>query len=130
MRTLLAALLLATLNVSLTGCPGGCGAYSGGNDKVYARGSDQLILCDNGGYVADVNGTTLEGYYTETASDVSGTDGATSQPSFDLTFATGTIPQFGTGDWQHLSLDQTALDHANVRCQALETRAWWAAPQP
>jgi hypothetical protein len=50
---------------------------------------------------------------------------------FELSVAasgTGTIPQFGTGDWQKLDLDKTALDHADVGCQDLEMRTWWNHP--
>ncbi len=138
MRTILASLLLGTLAVTLTGCPFGCSGFSGGNDQVFARGNDQLILCENGGYTATVNNATLEGFWTEnapgsTVTDV-GTDGPTSQHSFDLTSPAGsaaaTIPQFGTGEWDRLSLDKTALDHADTLCQDLETRTWWTSSQP
>jgi hypothetical protein len=137
MRTLLAAALLASLAFTATGCPLGCSAYQGSNDKVLARGSDQLILCDNGGYAADIGTTTYEGFYTDNpagnAIAVVGTDGATSQHAFDLSYdATGvaTIPQFGGDTWQPVALDQTGLDHADTRCQDLETRGWWSTTQP
>lgn len=135
MRTLLAATLLASITFTLAGCPGlGCGAYSGGGDKVYARGSDQLILCENGGYAADLATSTLEGFYTENAAGstiaYTGTDGPTDQHAFDLSNnADGTvsIPQLGADAWAVVSLDKTGLDHANARCQDLETRTWWTA---
>lgn len=134
MRTILAALLLGSLVVTATGCPMGCSAFSGSGDKVYARGSDQLFLCTNGGYAADVNGATVEGFYTENAAGsaiaYTGTDGATAQHSFDMSLATNgsaTIPQFGTTAWTQVNLDQVALDHADKRCQDLETRTWWTA---
>jgi hypothetical protein len=133
MRTVLAIVVLGSLTLTLPGCPVGvCGAYQGGQDVVYARGSDQLIVCENGGYAADVAGTTHEGFYTDnpagTAIAVVGIDGATSQHAFDLSkdgTDSAVIPQFGSGDWMLLSLDKTSLDHADVRCQDLETRAWW-----
>jgi hypothetical protein len=134
MRTLLAAALLATITFTLSGCPGGCGAYQGAGDQVYARGSDQLILCDNGGFTADVASGTIEGYYTENAPGstvaVVGTTGSTDEHAFDLTSnadGTATIPQFGADAWQVVSLDKTGLDHADARCQDLATRTWWTA---
>src|SRR5215831_9464725 len=137
MRTILASLLLGTLAVTLTGCPFGCGGFSGSNDRVFARGNDQLILCENGGYVATVNNATLQGFYTENAAGSSiaytGTDGPTAQHSFDLSYPTGatgaSIPQFGSGEWDEQALDKTALDHADTRCQNLETQTWWTSPQ-
>jgi hypothetical protein len=133
MRTLLAIFLLGSMASTLSGCPG-CGAFSGGNDRVFARGNDQLILCENGGYAADVGGSTFEGFLTDNAAGsaiaVVGTDGVTRQHSFDLSYDAGgaAIPQFGSGEWTELSLDKTALDHADVRCQDLENRTWWTAP--
>jgi hypothetical protein len=136
MRTILASLLVATFATTLPGCFG-CGAYSGSNDKVFARGNDQLILCENGGYVATVSNATLQGFYTENAPGSSiayvGTDGPTSQHSFDLTETAGgqgaNIPQFGQAPWELVSLDKTALDHADSLCQGLETQSWWTTPQ-
>jgi hypothetical protein len=131
MRTLLASLVLASLAFTQTGCLG-CSAYNGAQDQVYARGSDQLILCENGGFVADVAGSTIEGFYTQNPAGSSiavvGTQGGTDTTAFDLSNdADGgaTIPQFGATPWQKMSLDQTALDHADTRCQDLETRSWW-----
>ncbi len=141
MRTVLASLLLAATTFTLAGCPGlGCGAFQGAGDRVYARGSDQLILCANGGFAADVASApsgTVEGYYTENAPGstvaIVGTEGATDTHAFDLTESpdgTATIPQFGSGTWTPLTLDTTALDHADARCRDLETRTWWTASQP
>jgi hypothetical protein len=134
MRTLLASALLASLVVFAGGCPLGCGAFSGGSDQVYARGGDQLILCENGGFSASVSGGAIEGFYTEQpaggAVAYTGTNGATGADAFALSLATdGTamIPQFGAGAWDKLALDQTALDHADTLCQNLETRAWWTS---
>jgi hypothetical protein len=33
----------------------------------------------------------------------------------------------GDGAWQPVTLDQTALDHADVQCSDLQTRSWWSA---
>lgn len=131
MRTLLAALLLASIAITATGCPMGCSAFNGSGDKVYARGSDQLILCENGGFAADVNGSTIEGFYTEnTSGTIDGTVGATGVHAFDMTSAsdgTETIPELGGSGWTYVSLDKVALDHANTRCTDLETRTWWSS---
>ncbi len=137
MRLLLASVLIAAIASLSTGCvPFGCSAtsYKGANDRVYARGTDQLILCENGGFAADLPSGTVEGYYTDNAPGstvaVVGTTGGTDQTAFDLSAnADGTfaIPEFGAGAWTAVALDKTALDHADTRCQALETRAWWGA---
>ncbi|MGE5184724.1 MAG: hypothetical protein ACM31C_21780 [Acidobacteriota bacterium] len=137
MRLLLASVLIAAIASLSTGCvPFGCSAasYQGANDKVYARGSDQLILCENGGFTADLATGTVEGYYTDNAPGstvaVVGTTGGTDQPAFDLSNnadGTASIPSFGAGTWTEVALDKTGLDHADTRCQDLETRAWWTA---
>lgn len=132
MRTLLAASLLAALAFTSAGCPGlGCSGYQGASDRVYARGNDELILCANGGYSATIGAATFEGYYTDnpagSAVAVVGTDGPTGAHSFDLANqpdGTANVAPYGDG-WQKLALDQTALDHADANCRAVETRAWW-----
>jgi hypothetical protein len=138
MRSLLATIVLTSMLFALQGCVplGGCGAYSGAKDKVYLRGSDQLILCENGGFTVTTAGKTTEGYYTEnpagSAIAVVATEGDNQRHAFDLSDnadGTASIPQLGTGAWQLENLDQTALDHADTLCQDLETRAWWSAPR-
>jgi len=67
--------LLASL--LLSGC---CGAYDGGGDHVYARnGSEMLILCGNGGFVANLTSSTIEGRYMTVSGDggtaINGPDG-------------------------------------------------------
>lgn len=122
MRTLLASLLLGSLLIN-AGCPG-CGAYSGGGDKVYQRGTDTIILCDNGGFVAQLSTGTVEGRVLD-GEAVRGEDGSL---AFDLqnnTDGTLTTPQLGASPWQPLHLDKTELDHADVLCQDLEKRSWW-----
>jgi hypothetical protein len=126
MRSLL---LLSTL---LTGCV--CGAYNGGGDTVYSRNSDSLILCENGGFVATLTTGALEGRYTEdTTGDGGGTAvrGDTGELAFVLhanTDGTVSTPELGADPWTHMSLNQTELDHADVLCTDLETRAWWGQP--
>jgi hypothetical protein len=134
MRTFLAALLLASIAITATGCPMGCSAFAGGGDQVYAHGADQLILCENGGYSATVNGAMNEGFYTENAAGSSvrytGTDGPTGSHAFDLSpqsNGTETIPELGGSGWTAVTLDQVAADHANTLCTDLETRAWWTS---
>ena len=130
MRTFLASLLLAAIAVTATGCPLGCGAFQGEGDKVYARGSDQMVLCENGLYSINVADKTLEGFYTENStSNYTGTDGASGAHSFDLVFASdgsATSTQLGTGAWTAVELDKTALDHADTICQGLTKQAWYA----
>ncbi|HEY0250276.1 MAG TPA: hypothetical protein VGC41_02075 [Kofleriaceae bacterium] len=128
-----AALLALAASTLVTGClPGGtCGAFQGGRDKVLARDSDSIVLCENGGYVASVNGTVHEGrqVVADVATDIVGTDGPTGATSFVLTyendFTTATTTDLGDGDWSVLALDTTALDHADVQCQDLVSRSWW-----
>ena len=89
-----------------------------------------MILCENGTYAIDLADKTLEGFYTESStSSYAGTDGASGAHAFDLAIATdgsATSSQLGAGTWTELSLDQTALDHADTRCQDLATRTWYA----
>ena len=132
MRTLLSLLLLASCTLAETGCL--CGAYNGAGDKVYARGSDSLILCSNGGFVANVTSGAIEGRYTESpvGSDAAGfgTRGDDGQLAFDLydnTDGTVRTPQLGEPPWQDAHLDQTSLDHADVQCTDLVSRSWWPA---
>ena len=128
MRNLIASLVLATL---ATGCS--CGAFNGGGDTVYARNSDSLILCENGGFVATVSTGAIEGRYTE---DTTGTGGGTAvrgdtgTVAFTLTEnSDGTVTTSGLGDgtWNHMTLSKTDLDHADVQCSDLLTRSWWSA---
>jgi hypothetical protein len=123
-------LLLASM-LFATGCPGFCGGFAGGDDHVYQRGSESLILCDNGGFVANTRSGSLEGRYMQ---DENGqwfaTRGDDGQLAFDISYnADGSVmaPQLGATAWTSVALDATALDHADVQCQDLETRAWWTA---
>jgi hypothetical protein len=112
-----------------------CGAYSGGGDTVYQRNtSDTLILCENGGFVANLASGPIEGHYmknpagsTAAGFGVRGEDG---QLAFDLyaTASGATTPELGDAPWTKVNLDKTALDHADIQCQDLVNRTWWTAP--
>jgi hypothetical protein len=130
LKVALLASLVAAIALPATGCIMGCGAYEGAGDRVYAReGGEMLIVCNNGGFVANLQTTSIEGrieYNTDgTAIGVKGDDQSL---AFDL-IVTGdeaSTPQLGAGMWAHQKLDATAHDHADVLCQDLQTRAWWA----
>jgi len=134
MRSLLALFALGSATL-LTACPLGCGGFSGGDDRVYQRNNtDQLILCDNGGFVVTTPGETLQGTYVYTVPGSAGTltgygvEGDTGQVAFHLQDnddGTVTTPELGAQPWQSESLDQTELDHANLACENLESQAWW-----
>jgi hypothetical protein len=56
--------------------------------------------------------------------------GPDGQVAFDfITNTDGTVstPQLGDGAWTSVNMDQVALDHANVQCNDLTTRAWWGS---
>jgi hypothetical protein len=122
---------LTLMPLFLAGCP--CGAYTGAGDRVFARGTDSLILCENGGYSAMIGDQTIEGRYVEhppssnPAGDASiGTTGAHAfSVVMDETGTTMTTPGLGDGAWTEVTLDKTALDHADTGCQAVESRTWW-----
>ena len=115
----------------LAGCPGFCGGFSGGNDRVYQRGSESLILCDNGGFVANLTDGSIEGRYTElAANEYTANRGDNGQLAFDFEVdGSGNLDaaQLGATMFTQLQLSTTALDHADVQCQDLETRTWWTA---
>ena len=114
----------------LSGCLG-CSAYNGANDTVYARGGDSLVVCGNGGFVANLSTGTIEGRIEAGTGDAeNAVRGDTGQVAFQLienTDGTATTPELGTIPWQDTHADKTALDHADVQCTDLETRAWWTA---
>jgi hypothetical protein len=128
--------LAATVAASLlpaTGClPLGCGGYDGASDRVYARtaSNEMLIMCGNGGFVANLQTTTIEGRMEYTADGTAiGVKGDDASLAFDWVVTQdgtgGTTPQLGETAWTQESLDPTALDHADVMCTDLETRTWW-----
>src|SRR5262245_15073483 len=126
MKAALASMLSALL--LLPGCPLGCGAYNGDGDAMYHRGDDSLLLCSNGGFVATIGMRVIEGRFEDGVDGIVGTSGDTGARAFSLQHAdNGTLRSAELGDgWETVALDQTALDHADVRCTDLETRAWWA----
>jgi hypothetical protein len=126
--------LLAVL-AFLPGCPfGGC-SYAGQSDLVYQRGNDTLTLCENGGFVAAVNGQTITGTYTDSSGvpgdagyTAVGTEGGDGAHAFDLSTNADdsvTLPQYGSTPFTKSSLDQAELNYADVPCQDLETQSWW-----
>lgn len=129
MKTLLAATLLA-LTTLASGCLG-CAAFSGGSDRVLARNSDSIILCENNGFIATTGGGVIEGTYA-TAADgsITATRGDNASTAFVLSFAgdgTATTTDLGDGDWTLRDMNATELDHADIQCQDLASRSWWSA---
>jgi len=127
MRNVLLASLAALSALIATGCLG-CGAWEGGGNRAYERNSEMLLLCENGGFVATLDTTMLEGRYTDSAGIVIGTKGDDGQLAFELASnadGTASAPQLGDGAWTSVALDQVAADHSNVLCNDLATRTWW-----
>jgi hypothetical protein len=131
-NVLLASLAAFAALLPASGCvPFGCGGFEGSNDRVYARNdsAEMLIMCGNGGFVANLQTTSIEGrieYNTDgTAIGVKGED---SSLAFDWiqNGDSADTPQLGSGTWTFQNLDKVALDHADVLCQDLVTRTWWA----
>ncbi|HEY4239394.1 MAG TPA: hypothetical protein VGM88_06235 [Kofleriaceae bacterium] len=131
MRLLASVALVSALAASsLSGCLpiGGCGAFDGNGDVYLTRGNDSLMLCANGGFVLKLDGSAAtEGRFADDGTTSIGTYQDTSEIVFYLTDSNDTAPELGTGAWTRMDLDQTALDHADVQCSDLETRAWWTA---
>lgn len=129
MKTLLAATLLA-LSTLATGCIG-CSAFSGGGDRVLARNSDSIILCENAGFIATTSAGVIEGKYTtDTDGTINATRGDNATSAFVLTWhsdGTAATTDLGEGDWTQNEMNQTALDHADIQCQDLASRSWWSA---
>jgi hypothetical protein len=127
------AVTVALLTASLGACT--CGGFSGGGDRVLARGSDMLILCDNSGFYANVTGgqarAVVEGRFTTDGTGVvTGAEGDTRQRAFTLTWngdgtATTQAGDLGDGAWTLNDLNQVELDHANIMCTDLVSRSWW-----
>jgi hypothetical protein len=129
----LALILVPLVAMLVPGCiPFGCGGYSGGGDTVYARGSDQLILCENGGFVATSNGATIEGKLeTDTSAVTIGIEGDDNTTVFTLDGTSGdsTVDTagLGSGEWDYVNENQVGLDHANTLCSDLTNLSWWSA---
>jgi hypothetical protein len=126
----LAALIAVTASLALAGCK--CGAFSGGGDQLYQRGTDVLILCENGAFVEKISGTEVDGlqHYDANDSDiVHGTIDNTSQVAFtltrDYTTSTATAPEL-PGTWTMVQgLNEVEIDNANMQCTRLEQASWW-----
>jgi hypothetical protein len=126
-NVVLASLLLATATLA-SGCIG-CGAYSGAGDTVYQQGSQSLIVCENGGVVANLTAGTIEGTYDEiAANEYLATRGDNGQRAFGWELdGAGNLDSPDIGVWTEVQLDKTALDHADIQCKDLTTRSWWNA---
>jgi hypothetical protein len=137
MRTYLTLTLLALATLPNLGCLG-CSAYAGGGDTVFQRGAESLILCENGGFVANVTAGAIEGHYHAQAPAGTtytgfGTRGDNGQLAFDLTEnpdGTAITTELGDAPWTNMtaSMNQVELDHANIQCTDLVNRSWWAQP--
>jgi hypothetical protein len=133
MNKLLAPVLvsaLLSLTSLATGCLG-CSAFTGGSDRVLARGNDSIILCENTGFITTMSTGVIEGtFVTNPDASVTATRGDTASTAFVLTWGTdGTAEttDLGDGAWTELSLNATELDHANIQCTDLASRSWWSA---
>lgn len=130
MKSVLLASILAATATLASGCFG-CSAYSGAGDRVYQRGTESMILCENGGFVANTTTASIEGkYQQDTSGNWFATTGDTGALATDITFESdGSVEaaQLGATVWTEVQLDKTALDHADVQCNDLTTRSWWNA---
>lgn len=119
--------LAALILVALTGCL--CGGFAGGNDRVYQRNDDVLILCENGAFVVKQGGVETDGMVNAATNGAEvGTLDDTAQVVFTLTenrtAGTASAPEL-PGAWAAVQLDTVAIDHANLQCTRLESASWW-----
>jgi hypothetical protein len=132
MRNAVFAALLAATVVNASGCIGVCGAYEGSSDRLYTRDGEMIIACDNGGVVANLTATTVEGRLMtgvdSTQFAIRGEDGALAFDWVANADGSYTAPQLEGANWTALPYDATTFDHAHVLCADLETRAWWNQP--
>jgi hypothetical protein len=130
MRTLLALATVTALS-SLTGCLT-CGGFTGGGDRVLARNSDAIILCENTGFIATTAAGVVEGrYVTEADGSITATRGDTASTAFVLTWdgnGTATTTDLGDGTWTQRDMNQVELNHADIQCTDLANRSWWSQP--
>ncbi|MEO8846475.1 MAG: hypothetical protein ABI591_20460 [Kofleriaceae bacterium] len=129
MNKLIVAALLAISSLA-AGCLG-CSGFTGGSDRVVARNSDSIILCENSGFVATTTSGVLEGtWITNADGSMIGTTGGAGSTAFVLTWngdGTATTTDLGDGNWTERPMNATELDHADVQCQDLVSRSWWSA---
>jgi hypothetical protein len=130
-NVLLASLAALSAVVANAGCllPLGCGGFEGGGNRAFERNSEMLLLCENGGFVASLETSMLEGRYVDNTGMVVGTKGEDGSIAFELSDnsdGTSTAPQLGSTAWTSVELDYVAADHSNVLCKELEARAWWS----
>jgi hypothetical protein len=129
---LLLASVCAASIVLLAGCPLGCGGYSGNGDRVFASGNDQLILCENGGFIATTSAGTTEGVIEVETSSTVGIEGDDNTQIFTLDDEGSEVTTDGFGSdegWTEVDEGQVQLDHADMLCTDLTTRSWWSAAQ-
>lgn len=126
------ALLIVAAASSSTTDGGGCsfcGHYNGEGDQVYRRNTEQLIVCANGGIVANLASGSIEGTLeVESSTHGRAFRGGTAELAFELLLhdgGTAVTPELGMTPWTYVELDKTALDHADVLCTDLEARDWW-----
>ena len=123
----LAALLAATVLQS-TGC-GFCGAYEGANEQLYVRDAEMIIVCDNGGIVANLTTASVEGRFLTSIEGaqfaVRGDDGELAFDWMHNDDGTVTTPQLAGASWTQLAYDEVTFDKAHIMCVDLEARAWW-----
>lgn len=126
------ALLVIAAASSSTDGGGGCsfcGHYNGEGDRVYERGSELMVVCANGGIVANLTESSFEGTFEiQDESLGRALRGGTGEFAFevqDRADGTAMTPELGGAAWTRVTLDKTALDHADVLCTDLEARAWW-----
>lgn len=131
-NVLLASLALVSAIVANTGCvPFGCGSFEGGSNRAFERGSEMILLCENGGFVASLETEMVEGRYDAAATSVLATRGEDGRLAFELVEngdGTASASTLGDGAWTAVVLDTVAADHSNVLCNDLEVRAWWTTP--
>jgi hypothetical protein len=131
-NVLLATLAALSALVANSGCvPFGCGGFEGGGNRAFERSSEMILLCENGGFVATLETTMVEGRYTDSVGFVTATKGEDNTLAFELADnydGTSHAAQLGDGLWTTVPLDTVAADHANVLCNDLALRGWWTSP--
>ena len=124
LRTVLVLCLLPAL-LLLPGCPLGCG-YDGDGDRMLRRGDDTIMLCANGGHVANLATGVVEGKRDDLGQTVHAFT-ETGALAYEITLGDDGLwssQQLGSG-WELIELNEVDLDHAHIQCSDLETRSWW-----